>query len=219
MEQNNAFSIFSGLISSQLRIKILMRLFLDPQRGAYLRELAVDCSASPGHLKQELSQLTEVRLLRCEKNGRQLNYYANKSHPVFKELHAMVKKALGMDHIIDSIVNRLGNLELALLLGDYAEGKDTGIVDLLLVGNIDQQNLVDLVRKTERYIQRKIRTLCLTRDEYHSMSPKLKLAPHLLLWAGSEPLDENIHLQESEQETVRTGQADSATIHSHLPNQ
>jgi predicted transcriptional regulator with HTH domain len=81
MEQNTISSIFSGLITSQLRVKILIRLFLDPRRGTYLRELADDCSASPGHLKQELSQLTSTRLLRQEKNGFQINYFANKNQP------------------------------------------------------------------------------------------------------------------------------------------
>jgi len=32
-------------------------------------------------------------------------------------------------------------------LDDYAEGKDTGISDLLLAGNIDQYNRNDLSRK------------------------------------------------------------------------
>ncbi len=36
---------------------------------------------------------------------------------------------------------------------DYAEGKDTGTIDLVLVGNIDQYHLNDLSRKTERYIK------------------------------------------------------------------
>jgi len=41
------------------------------------------------------------------------------------------------------------------LIGDYAQGKDTGIIDFLLVGNINQYHPNDLSRKTERYIKRK----------------------------------------------------------------
>ena len=57
---------------------------------------------------------------------------------------------------MNSIITRLGNLEKAFLIDDYAEGKDTGIIDLLLVGDIDQYHLNDLSRKTERYIKRKV---------------------------------------------------------------
>lgn len=94
----------------------------------------------------------------------------------------MVQKALGMDRILDSIIERLGNLEEAYLIDDYAEGKDTGIIDLVLVGDIDQANLQDLTRKTEKYIDRKIRTLVLSADEFKSMEKKLKNRPQFLLW-------------------------------------
>ena len=94
----------------------------------------------------------------------------------------MVQKAMGMDRILDSILERLGNLEEAYLLDDYAEGKDTGIIDLVLVGNIDQTNLSDLVHKTERYIDRKIRTLTLISREWKKLQPSLKKRPILLLW-------------------------------------
>ena len=57
-----------------------------------------------------------------------------------------------MDKILDSMIERLGNLEKALLIDDYAEGKDTGIIDLVLIGDIDQISLQDLTRKTEKYI-------------------------------------------------------------------
>ena len=94
----------------------------------------------------------------------------------------MMHKSLGMDRILDSIIDRLGDLEQAYLLDDYAEGRDTGIVDLLLIGHIDSSNLADLVAKTERYIGRKIRTLCLTQDEYDEMAAQLGKRPKLLLW-------------------------------------
>jgi hypothetical protein len=97
-----------------------------------------------------------------------------------------VHKALGMDRILDSVIERLGRLELAFLLDDYAEGKDTGIIDLGLVGDIDPTNLADLVRKTERYIGRKIRTLVLSRDEYERMRPVLQKRPLLPLWMSPE---------------------------------
>ena len=56
-------SLFSGLITSKTRIKILMRLFLNPDRNAYLRELADEFHASPSHIKEELDQLKESELL------------------------------------------------------------------------------------------------------------------------------------------------------------
>jgi len=98
----------------------------------------------------------------------------------------MVNKALGMDQILESIIKRLGNLEKAILIDDYAEGKDTGIIDLILVGDIDQANLQDLARKTEKYIDRKIRTLVLTLEEFSQLHITLQKRPQFLLWENEK---------------------------------
>lgn len=176
---------FAGLITSKTRIQILMRLFLNPDRRAYLRELAAEFGASPSQVRNELAQLTASGLLTGEKLGRQIDYRANTDHPLFPELHSMVKKALGMDHILESMLSRLGNLDIAFLLDDYAEGKDSGIIDLCLVGNIDQENLRDLTQKSERYLGRKIRVLVLTHDEHQRMSESLQKRPSMILWQKS----------------------------------
>ena len=175
-------SIFAGLITSKIRIRILMRLFLNQQLHAYLRELADEFDVSSSHVREELRQLNKAGFLTSKKNGRQIFYSANPNHPLFSELQSMVKKAMGMDRILDSIIERLGDLDRAYLIDDYAEGKDTGIIDLVLVGNIDQENLIDLVKKTERYIERKIRTLVLLPDEWEKLRASQAKRPLLLLW-------------------------------------
>jgi len=200
--------LFTGLITSKTRIRILMRLFLNPEGNAYLRELAEEFAVSPSQVKEELSQLSEAGLLASEKQGRQIHYRANTRHPLFPELHSMVHKALGMDRIVDSVIERLGRLEIAFLLDDYAEGKDTGIIDLGLVGDIDQNNLIDLVGKTERYIGRKIRTLVLSPEEYERMRPVLAKRPMLPLWVSQEAPQQQVG---PAQETDRRRPAASAS--------
>jgi hypothetical protein len=175
-------TLFSGLIGSKTRVKLLMRLFFNPQSQSYLRELSKEFGLSTNAVREELNQLSRTNLLKSEKQGRQIHYRANTKHPLFPELKAMVGKVLGVDQVIDSIITRLGDLERAYLIDDYAEGKDTGIIDLVLVGDIDQYHLNDLSRKTERYIRRKIRPLVLTRSEMADFLPKLKRRPHLLIW-------------------------------------
>jgi hypothetical protein len=175
-------SIFDGLITSKTRIRILMRLFFNPARHAYLRELATEFDLSSSQVSEELKHLHGAGLLDNRKNGRQIQYRANTDHPLFPELHSMVKKALGMDRILDSVVSRLGNLEKAYLLDDYAEGNDNGLIDLMLVGQIDQGNLADLVAKTEKYVDRKIRTIVLTSEEYGRLWENFSSKPYLQIW-------------------------------------
>ena len=178
--------LFEGLIASKTRIKLLVRLFFNPEARSYLRELASEFQVSTNSVREELNQLTETKFLKSQKDGRQVYYTANKNHPLFPELRSMVNKVMGLDQVIDGIVNRLGDLELAYILDDYAEGKDTGILDLLLVGNINEYHLNDLSRKTERYIERKIRSLVLNWREFEQMKPRLESRPRLLLWSRSK---------------------------------
>ncbi|MFC1826184.1 winged helix-turn-helix domain-containing protein, partial [Thermodesulfobacteriota bacterium] len=176
----------TGLISSKTRIKLLIRFFFNPETRSYLRELAKEFNVSTNSVREELNQLTHTKLLKSEKSGRQVFYKANQEHPLFPELKSIVGKVMGIDQVIDSIVNRLGDLECAYLIDDYAEGKDTGIIDLLLVGNVDQYHLNDLSRKTERYIKRKIRSLVLSCEEFDDFRPKLKTRPYILIWKANK---------------------------------
>ena len=182
-------SIFTGLITSKTRINILMRLFLNPEKQAYLRELSGEFGVSPSQVRDELRQLNDAGFLSSEKNGRLIHYRANRNHPLYLELNSMVRKALGMDRILESIVERLGDLEKAYLAGDYAEGKDTGIIDLVLIGGIDQVNLADLVNKTEKYIGRKIRTLLLSHQEWDELYQRDVKKPVLLLWQRNNGIE------------------------------
>jgi hypothetical protein len=177
-------NLFSGLISSKTRIKLLVRFFFNPKTSSYLRELAKEFNLSTNSVREELNKLTQTGFLNSDKNGRQVLYSANQKHPLFPELKSMVGKIMGIDQVIDGIITRLGKLEKAYLIDDYACGKDSGIVDLVLVGDVDQYHLNDLSRKTERYIKRKIRSLVLNREEFIKFEKELKKRPNLLIWEG-----------------------------------
>ncbi len=179
-------NLLIGLIASKTRIKLLVRFFFNPKTRSYLRELAKEFNVSTNSVREELNQLTKTKLLKSQKNGRHVLYMANTEHALFPELKSMVSKVMGIDQVIDGIVQRLGDLERAYLIDDYAEGKDSGIIDLLLVGNIDPYHLNDLSRKTERYIKRKIRTLVLSRDEFDDYQTRLKQQPNVLIWEAKK---------------------------------
>ncbi|WP_284153952.1 hypothetical protein [Desulfofustis limnaeus] len=175
-------NLLSGIIHSKLKIKILMRFFLNPDSKTYLRQLSSDFDVSSNAVRSELNHLSGSDLIISEKDGRKIWYQANKKHPLFPELGSMAKKVIGVDHVIESIITRLGNIEEAYLLDDYAMGKDTGIIDLLLIGDIDNFHLHDLSRKAERYLKRKIRHLVMSRSEFTGFQTDLASRPHFLIW-------------------------------------
>lgn len=177
--------MLEGVISSKTKINILVKLFLNPGTKAYLRELASEYKVSTNAVRTELNILKKNKILISEPEGRHVYYQANKSHPLFPELASMVRKITGIDSLVSSIVGRLGNLEAAYLIGDYARGSDVGIIDIVLVGRINREQLEDVISKTERYIARKIRPLILNVREFDELSRKGHLGPIMLLWEDS----------------------------------
>ena len=174
--------MLDGIIGSKTKINLLVKMFLNPAMKAYLRELAKEFDVSTNSVRTELNTLTENDILIAERDGRNVYYRANINHPLFPELSSMVRKITGIDELARSVIDRLGNLEAVYLTGDYARGQDTGIIDMVLIGDINREQLDDVVRKTERYIKRKIRPLVLTQEEFDQLLNKGTLKGVMKLW-------------------------------------
>lgn len=175
-------NMLGAVIPSRTRVQILVKLFLNPGVRAYLRSLAKEFDVSPNAVRTELNNLRLHKVLVSERDGRNVYFRANVGHPLFPELSSMVRKITGIDDLVKSVVDRLGNLEAAYLIGDYARGADSGIIDVALVGEIDKVQLDDFVAKTEAYIERKIRSLVLCRDEFERLKDTKGFKPMLKLW-------------------------------------
>jgi DNA-binding transcriptional ArsR family regulator len=144
--------------------------------------LASEFDVSTNSVRTELNNLTENDILLSERDGRNVYYRANREHPLFPELSSMVRKITGIDDLARSVISRLGKLDAAYVTGDYARGQDTGIIDVVLIGDIDREQLDDVVNKGERYIGRKVRTLVLTRPEFDALAEAGSLSPRMKLW-------------------------------------
>ena len=174
--------MLDSLITSKTRIKLLMKFFLNPGTRAYLRSLADEFGESTNSVRVELNRLSEAGLLESADEGRTKVYRANTAHPLFPEVQRIVAKTVGLDKVVEQVVSRLGNVELAFVTGDYAKGKDSGLIDLVLVGEIDAGYYQSLVPKLEKLIDRKIRGLLLQQEEYNRLKPRFDAEPSLVVW-------------------------------------
>ncbi len=170
------------LISSRTRIKLLLRLFLDPGTTAYLRGLAEEFDESTNSVRVELNRFEEANMLVAENKGNKKLYKANEKHPLFRDIHSILLKYIGVDRIINAIIERMGKLEKVYLTGDYALGRDSGIIDLTFVGEIDKNYLVDMVGKAEKMINKKVRFIIYDTDEWDINAAGNDSGAYLLLW-------------------------------------
>lgn len=174
------------LITSKTRMKMLLKFFMNKHSRAYLRELATEFGESTNSVRVELNNLTKAGYLKSDEQGRSIYYSVNTKHPLYPEIKNLIHKYLGIDKIVDTVVNkvlqRLGSLKLAFITGDYAEGRDSGIIDLVMVGTVDAAYLQECVAKVEKLIHRKVRTLLLSEVEFEKNRINLQPDKAILLW-------------------------------------
>ncbi len=175
--------MLDSLITSQTRIKLLLRFFLNPDTRGYLRQLASDFGESTNSIRVELNKLSRAEILTSRMEGRNKVYKANTTHPLFQDIRNIVLKSTGIDQVVNNILNKLGDMELAFIRGDYATGKDSGLIDLVVVGDlINKQELERVRMKTEKLIGRKISVLRLTKAEYEHLRNNFWQEPRLILF-------------------------------------
>lgn len=177
-------TVIDTLITSKTRIKLLLKFFLNPGNSAYLRGLENEFGESTNAIRLELNRFEEANMLKTHAKGNKKIFSVNEDHPLYSEIHGIVRKYFGLDVIVDRIAKRLGNLKIVYLTGDIARGKDSGLIDLVLVGNVDQQYLLTLINKSEKLIKRKIRYLIYEEDEFNNRDNKEDGL--LLMWGNGD---------------------------------
>ena len=175
--------MIESLVSSKTKIKLLLKFFLNPEMTGYLRGLADEFSESSNAVRVELNKLEDAQVIVGEKSGRNKLFKANRNHPLFRDIRNIILKSSGIQSVVENILDKLGDLKAAYVTGDYAKGKDSGIIDLIVVGDkINQEELDRVTKKTEVLISRKIRTLKLTNAEFINLENKFKEDGLLVLW-------------------------------------
>jgi DNA-binding HxlR family transcriptional regulator len=145
------------LITSKTRIRILVKFFINAANFGHLRGLAEEMNESTNAIRKELNNLSEAGYLEKKASQNKVSYKANTKHPLFETLQQIVFKHLGLDAIIDMILERMGKVKQIIVLGDYANGIDSGVVEVLIVGNQLNESYIDqLALKIEAEIKRKV---------------------------------------------------------------
>lgn len=156
--------MLDSLVTSKTRIKLLLKFFSHSNSG-YLRSLAKEFDESTNSVRVELNRLADAGLLVAEDEGKTKMYKANEGHPFFQEIKNMVSKFLGLDDLMERIVKRMGEVEKAYIVGDYAQGIDSGTVQMILIGkNLDRDYLDFIREKTYEKVSRKVEVEILESD-------------------------------------------------------
>ena len=160
----------------------MLKFFLNSSTKSYLRGLAEEFEESTNAVRLELNRLEGAGMLISHPDGNKKIYQANIRHPLYNEVNGIVRKHLGIDKIVLNIIERLGDLEQAYLVGPFANGQDAQIIDLVLVGDLEVNYLTQLIVKAEKLIDRRIRYIHYTSEQWNKgVIEEFDKSP-LLIW-------------------------------------
>jgi predicted transcriptional regulator len=149
--------MLESLITSKTRLRLLIKFFLNITNKGYLNSLANEFGESTNSVRKELNNLSSAGYLEKHSENNKVIYKANASHPLFKIIQNIVKKHIGIEKILETVYNRIGGVKKIMILGDYAKGIDSGLIEILIVGdNINKDYLDEIAPKIEKKINRKV---------------------------------------------------------------
>ncbi len=145
------------LITSKTRLRLLIKFFVSQANKGYLNGLATEMGESTNSIRKELNHLQEAGYLQKLKVNNKVEYKANTNHPLFETLRKVVFKHLGLEDIVEKVLERMGDVDQIILIGDYAKGNDTGLIEVFLIGqDLNMEYISQLENKIEDLIGRKI---------------------------------------------------------------
>ena len=167
--------MLENLITSKTRLRLLIKFFISQANHGYLNGLASEMGESTNSIRKELNNLYQAGYLKKYKVNNKVKYKANVDNPLFSILQKVILKHLGIEKIIEAVLERMGDVEKIILIGEYAKGIDSGSIEMLLIGNnLDMEYIGQIENKVENLIQRSL-TISLSKR----FSKKI---PHIILF-------------------------------------
>ena len=152
-----SFNMLNELITSKTRLRLLIKFFISQTNKGYLNGLANEMGESTNSIRKELNHLYDAGYIEKIKNENKIEYKVNTKHPLYETFKKVVFKHLGLEDIVETVISKMGNVKKIILIGDYAEGYDSGNIEVFLIGDDLNFNYISqLEEKIEKLIKRKV---------------------------------------------------------------
>lgn len=150
--------MLDSLITSKTRLKLLIKFFVSASNQGYLRGLAEEFQESTNAIRKELNQLEDAGYLEKKAEKNKIFYRANTQHSLFKPLQKLIHTFLGIEDVVDQVLSRSGGVQSVSLIGDYAKGLDSGLIEVLILGeDLNQAYLLQLAAKVAKKLKKEIK--------------------------------------------------------------
>lgn len=158
--------MLASLITSKTRLRLLVKFFTNVANEGYLRGLATEMQESTNAIRKELNNLSDAGYLTRIESENKITYKANQSNPFFKLLQQVVHKYIGLDTLVEMVLERMGPVKRVYIIGDYAKGIDSGTIEVVLEGvNLNKAYIEQLSEKIAIEIQKQVKFYLTTQHD------------------------------------------------------
>jgi predicted nucleotidyltransferase len=135
------------LFRSEMQLRLLGLLLLQPERSFTLSELAKALDAPSSSVHRELERAEDAGIILRDATSRPHQFRAAADDPVAELLSALLTRTVGIETALAETLDR-PDVYLALIYGSWATGKrrPDSDVDVLVVGSADLRDLRRAVR-------------------------------------------------------------------------
>ena len=148
--------------------EILNLFFKDESREYYLREIATILGKEASSIKCALEVLLENGIVIDNRRGPLRFFKLNKEHVLYSEIKAIISKTLGLEVSFTNLVDEMPLIKTAFIFGSMASGyqNSESDVDLMLIGQVNEDTLIERINKLEKEINRPINYHIYSKEEF-----------------------------------------------------
>jgi predicted nucleotidyltransferase len=148
---------------------VLALYFLNPQQRFFLREVARRLKSGHSTIQKEVEHLWKAGLLTRHREGRRIEYQANREAFAFEELRALLERTVGWVGGLHEALRPLRkDIDCAFIYGSIAADTATAEsdVDLMVIGDVPFEKVVRAVRRVQDELGREVNPSVFTRSEF-----------------------------------------------------
>jgi predicted nucleotidyltransferase len=160
--------VLKHLITSKAKRSLLKLLLTNPKGEFYTREVARLTGEPLNAVRRELGHLEKAGLVRSRRSGNLKYYSVIREFPFYREMKRIVYGTVGLGDYLADRLKDSKQVELAFVYGSVARDEETpkSDIDLFVVGEVDEDDLHEVVSQVEKDIGREISYVLMSRAEF-----------------------------------------------------
>lgn len=162
-------------------------LMMNPRKRFYIRELSKILKIPYGMLYREVKNLVSLGIITEEKKGKITLLSVNMDLLYFAELRGLMIKTAGLGDAMRDALSGFVGIQYALIYGSLASGEETdrSDVDFLVVGEVDEEDLLKAMSEVEKDVGREVNYILWSEDEFME---RVREGHHLLVDISRKPV-------------------------------